>query len=67
MKATTRVTIEVTPYCELVVCNGGLGIALSQSQSQSQSQSLQMRHVRHSADKAGCAAGYEAGYTASAW
>ena len=60
MKATTRVTIEVTPYCELVVCNGGLGIALSQSQS------LQMRHVRHSADKAGYAAGFEAGYTASA-
>ena len=61
MKATTRVTIEVTPYCELVVCNGGLGIAPSQSQSQS----LQMRHVRHSADKAGYAAGHTAGYEAS--
>ncbi|QNK75955.1 HAMP domain-containing histidine kinase [Variovorax sp. PAMC28562] len=43
----TRVTIEVTHDCELVVRDGGPGVTPSQLQS------LQERHVRHSADRAG--------------
>lgn len=43
----TRVTIEVTPGCELVVRDGGPGVTPSQLQT------LQERHVRHSADQAG--------------
>ena len=43
----SRVTIEVTRDCKLVVRDGGPGVTPSQLQS------LQERHVRHSADRAG--------------